>query len=94
MMRLGVTTQQTTEKKSYSFVYQDALDKNDHLDQVLLCTAEPNDLNVSPVLASDTRCRVWCDGGTNGTSYKVTLRVSTAGGEELEDELIIRVKDI
>lgn len=93
-MRLGVTAQQPNEKKSYSFVYDEALDLGDELSAVLACTAEPDTLTVSPVLVSETRCRVWCYGGENGETYKVTLRVLTAGGEELEDELIVRIKEI
>ena len=93
-MRLGVATQQSTERKSYSFVYTEALDKGDSVSSIDSCIAEPGGLIVSPALVSDTRCRVWCSEGTPGNSYKVTLRVNTAGGEILEDELIIRVKDI
>jgi len=93
-MRLGTTTQQPNERKSYSIVYDDALDEGDSVSLVELCIAEPDDMSVSPVLATDSRVRVWCEGGTTGETYKVTVRVLTAGGEKLEDELFIRVRGI
>lgn len=93
-MRLGMTSKQPREKKSYSIVYEDALDAGDEVSAVISCTVSPEGLIAVPVLASETRCRLWVSGGDDNTMYTITLIVLTAGGEELEDELRVRVKEI
>lgn len=93
-MRLGTVTQQSGERIAYSINYAKALDDGDSISTVLSCTALPDDLNVAPVLASESRVRVWASGGTPLTTYTITVRVETAGGEIFEDELICRVKDV
>lgn len=91
-MLLGTVRQQPQEKKSYSVDYSEALGANDDVAQIEACFSEPDDLVVTPVLASGTRVRVWVSGGVDGQTYKITLRVLTSGGEILEDELLCRVK--
>lgn len=93
-MRLGTVTQQSGERKAYSITYDKALDEGDEISSVLSCTASSEELEVSPVLASESRVRVWVQGGVSGATYTITVRVETAGGEILEDELICRVKDV
>ena len=93
-MRLGTVTQQSTERKSYSVDYTDALDAGDGISQVLWCAASDDSLTVTPVMVSETRVRLWVSGGVSNVTYVITLRVATAGGEILEDELICRVKDL
>lgn len=91
-MRLGTVTQRPTERKSYSISYAEALDDGDEVSSIVFCGAEPEGLEVSPVLATETRSRVWVRGGTLGAVYTITMRIETAGGEILEDQLICRVK--
>lgn len=93
-MKLGTFQKQPGERISNSILYADALDDGDTLEQILSCTATPSDLSVSPVLVSDDRIRIWAEGGSDGSTYKITVRVSTAGGEILEDELFCKVKEI
>jgi len=93
-MRLGTVTQQPNERKSYSFVYNDALDYGDEIESVISCETVPGDMDVPPILATNQRVRIFCSGGTDGSIYKLTVRVQTSGGEILEDELIIRIKEV
>lgn len=93
-MKLGTFSKQPGERISNSILYADALDEADSVTSVPYCAAEPADLIVTPVLVSGDRVRVWTEGGTSGVTYKITVRVSTNGGEILEDELICKVKEL
>lgn len=93
-MKVGTFTKQPAERISNSIVYTDALDEGDELTSIESCTATPEDLEVSPVLVSTDRVRIWSQGGTDGTVYRISLTVRTAGGEILQDELMCKVREI
>lgn len=93
-MKVGTFTKQPEERISNSILYTDALDDGDSISSVSYCAAEPAGLTVSPVLADVDRVRIWADGGDNGVTYKITVRVETSGGEILEDELVCKVKEL
>lgn len=96
-MKLGTVTQQPAERLSYTFSYEDFLTDGDN---VVTATAQVTatdglavDLVADAVSVFDPRVKFWVRGGTAGRRYKVTIDVSTADGRELQDELIIRIKD-
>lgn len=94
-MKLGSVPKQPGERRSFSIRYDDDLDEGDEVQQVDACTVEPGGtLTASPAMVSGQRVRVWVDGGTDGVAYKVTVKVTTTAGERLEDELIVKVKEI
>lgn len=93
-MKVGTFSKQPRERISNSILYGDSLDEGDELSSVLSCVAEPAGLTVSPVLASETRVRIWAEGGEDGVIYKITVVVHTAGGEIFEDELVCKVRAI
>lgn len=93
-MKLGNITKQPAESRWVSVRYDDDLDDGDEVSSVLACTADPSGLSVTPVLATIDRVRVFIEGGDDGATYKITLRVATSGGEILEDELVCKVKEI
>lgn len=37
--------------------------------------------------------KVWLYGGTDGTSYKVTVTLTTTGGRVKQEEIVIKVKE-
>lgn len=58
-------------------------------------TAVPSGLTfVGPAVAAGTRAQQRISGGTDKVAYKVTIRVSTSGGNTLEGEGILQVRDI
>lgn len=93
-MKVGSFSKQPGERISNSIAYDDALDEGDEVSSVLSCAAEPAGLTVTPVLASESRVRIWSEGGSDGTTYKITVTVLTAGGEIFEDELTCKVRSI
>ena len=92
-MRLGTATQQPTEKLSYTVDYSEALTEGDNIDSVF-AVVYPAGLTVTDVGAFDPRVKFWVTGGTSGTSYKVTLTVTTADGRVLQDEITFKIKEI
>lgn len=56
-------------------------------------TAEPGITLDSPSLAGYV-ATAWLSGGTSGTSYLVTNRVTTSGGRVLEEAVLVRVASL
>lgn len=55
----------------------------------------PSGLTVqSPVTHTATATTVWVSGGTAGTSYDVTVRITTTGGRQDERTITITCKDL
>jgi hypothetical protein len=67
-------------------------------------TDPPLIVGYLPIAASSNLVRMWATGGVSGTTYKATLRVRTnqiipasmtpPNGEILEDEMIVKVKEV
>lgn len=94
-MRLGTFEKQPRERISKSLFYTDALDEGDSIATVDQPVVEPaGSLVASPVLVAEDRVRIWTQGGVHNVTYKVTVTVTTAFGEILEDELIIKVREL
>lgn len=60
---------------------------------VCLTDATDTTLEVDSATVTDDHVKVWISGGTDSEQYKLTLRVTTAGGRVDESELIFRVRD-
>ena len=93
-MKVGTFTKQPGEKISKSVLYTEALDDGDYIETVVSYVASPVGLTILAGLSSNDRVRVWFEGGTDGVTYKVTLKVSTHQGEVFEDEITCKVKEI
>lgn len=42
---------------------------------------------------TNSRVKVWVSGGTDGTTYKVTVTLTTTGGRVKQVEISVRVKE-
>lgn len=94
-MKVGSFEKQPGERIAVSIGYEDFLDDGDEISQVDSCVVSPSgEMTASAVLASTDRVRVWVEGGVDKVTYKVTVTVTTAGGERLEDELVCKVKEV
>lgn len=56
-------------------------------------TCEPVGLTVDDSLLTAGKVKVWLSGGTSGTTYKVTARVTTTAGRVKEAEIAVKVKE-
>lgn len=100
MTILATYTKQPGEVKDYDVDYGEWLlpmsDTLDQVDPTVICLTDSADtsLVVGPTpQITDTVCKLWVSGGTDGARYKVTLLATTVGGRKDESELIFRVKD-
>lgn len=92
-MKLGTVSKQPGEKRRWAIDYTDAMDTGDAVESVAVVVT-PDGLTVSAYEVSP-KVRVVCSGGTAGTTYKITLTMTTTGGNEVfEDELFVKVKEI
>lgn len=93
-MKLGQIEQQPGERRSYSINYSNYLD-GDRVEQAE-AVAQPDGLVVEAVGVYDDgqRVRFWVRGGQDGGSYKATITVKTVGGEVLQDELTVKIKEV
>lgn len=57
----------------------------------------PAGITKDPVLADDftaTTTRIWLTGGTAGTTYELTNRITTAAGRIQDHSVKVKVKDL
>lgn len=57
-------------------------------------SVSPSDLTISVTNSATSSPKVWVSGGTNGSSYQITLTVDTNVGRTKEFEFIIVVAEL
>jgi hypothetical protein len=92
-MILGTVTQQPAERLDYDIDYaeQDFLTAGETISSATAAVT-PAGLSVALVNVS-TRVKLWVEGGSAGTTYKVTVTATTSDGRIKQDELKVRIKD-
>lgn len=92
-MKVATVSKQPGEKRRWGIDYTDALDDGDAIESVT-ATVVPEGLTVLAANASP-RVRLQVSDGTNGTTYKVTVVVTTTNGNEVfEDEVQVKIKEL
>ncbi len=98
-MILATHVKQPQEVKDYDIDYAPwLLPVNDTLDQIdldITCLTDSGDdsLICTDSSITDTTCKLWLSGGTDGQRYKITVWAHTVGGRIDESELVFKVKD-
>lgn len=98
-MMLGTFTKQPAEIIDYDVDYTDWLDGT--ADSVLSATvtivsslpADATPLTDLSTYINTQRVKMWMSGGTNGATYKITVKATTTNGRIKEDEFKIKCKD-
>lgn len=97
-MQLGKFTKQPGEIEAYGVKYDEATDNGETL---TAATAAVEDLSgvtptmtVSPCTIDVKEVRVLASSGMDGHDYKITLQVDTSTGRRMEDELIVKVREV
>jgi hypothetical protein len=97
-MILAKYEKQPAEVKDYDIDYSDWLiPAADTINGIT--TAVTSETQATPTLVVDytqitiTLAKLWISGGTVGVQYKVTVRMTSAGGRIDESELIFSIKD-
>lgn len=95
MALIGNFTKQSGETLDYDIDASEWLSINDSV-VTAVTTVTPTGLTIQNtyVLEAGTVVKVWLAGGTNGTTYKVQVVMTTEDGRIKESEFKLRVKDI
>ncbi len=56
--------------------------------------AQPEGITVDDFELIQGKVKVWLTGGTSGTTYKITARVTTTVGRVKEAEIAVKVKEV
>ena len=100
MPLLGTTTKQPRETEKYAIYYGNDLDVPDSfVIQEISVVALDESTEGLPVIESyvadleGQKTIMFISGGTAGSIYKITVRISTDSGRILEDEFKLKIKD-
>lgn len=91
-MILNTFTKQPSEVLDYDIDYSSALDSGDTIVAKTVIADTGIGVDTSMIVGGNT-VKIWISGGTNGITYKITSRITTAAGRVREDEIKIKVKE-
>lgn len=92
-MILGNFTKQPIDVLDYDIDYSQWLTTGDNVESIDV-TVEPSGLTVDNTFVNDPRVKIYLSGGTNGSTYKITVTMTTADGRVKQDEFKLKVKEI
>jgi hypothetical protein len=99
---LGKFVKQPAEREAYAIEYEDDLADGDTLADaapvITITRSGPGTTDADPLRLdatdrADSRVTMWLSAGTGGSTYKVSVTVTTFSGRVLQDEFIIKIKD-
>ena len=92
-MILGSFSKQPVEVLDYDIDCSEWIVSDDVLASAV-ATVDGTGLTIDSVLVSTPRVKVWLSGGTNGSSHKITVTITTDDGRVKQVEFRVRVKDV
>lgn len=92
-MILGSFSKQPVEVLDYDVDCSEWLASDDVLASAT-AAVDGTGLVIDSVLVSSPRVKVWLSGGTDGSSYKITVTITTDDGRIKQVEFRVRVKDV
>ena len=99
MAIVATYTQQPADKLDYDVYYADAPDGSpdwlgagDSITDAVV-TVSPVGLTVTDITSAN-RIKLWASGGTSGTTYKITMTITTTEGRIKQDELRLKVREV
>lgn len=92
-MILGNFTKQPIDVLDYDIDYSQWLTTGDNVEGVNVAV-EPSGLTVDNTFINDPRVKIYLSDGTDGTTYKITVTMTTADGRVKQDEFKLKVKEI
>ena len=91
-MNFGTYFKQPSEVLDYDLDYREWLTSGDNV-QSAQVVVTPTGLTVDSTFINDPRVKIWLSGGASGSTYKVTVTMTTADGRVREDEFKLKVKE-
>lgn len=92
-MILDTYTKQPAEVLDYDIDYTDWLETGDTIASKTVTAETGLTVDSSAIWGASKKVKVWISGGTNGTTYKVTVTIVTVAGCTKEDEFRMKIKE-
>ena len=92
-MIIGMAQKQPTEYLDYDVDFTEWMPEGDTIASAVVTVSPDGELTANNVMIMTPIVKFWLADGVTGSSYKVTVKITTAGGRIKEDELKIRVRD-
>lgn len=97
-MKLGKFIKAPGERKRYSIDYDNWLETGELVStrsfSVSPATTPAFVVDASATLPGNRSIAFYVNGGKSGENYKVTVSISTSGGQVKEDVVLFQVKDV
>jgi hypothetical protein len=90
---LWTVPKQPVDHLDYDIDFARWLPEDDTITTATAISDAPTDLVIESVQISSPVVKVWVSGGTDGSTYKITVVASTSGGRIKETEFRIRVRE-
>jgi hypothetical protein len=97
-MIIGVIVQQPNDRLDYDIdcspmFSTDAADTVSAVEASILPDSSPTPLVVTPAIIDGTKVKLWIQGGLDGYTYSVAVKVTSVAGRIKEDELEIQIRE-
>ncbi len=96
-MKLARFTKQPAERKRYSIDYSDWLDTGETISTVSFVTTPASAgalvVDANSITAAGKSVVFFANDGVSGTTYTVTVTITTSGGQIKEDEILFAVRE-
>lgn len=91
-------SKQPSEKRKYSMSFANLMDSDETISSITSVTSEKrgegsSDLVITNTAINGQTIEMWIEGGTNRKTYRIEVKISTSGGQELEGDGMLKVKE-
>ena len=92
-MIIGMAQKQPDEYLDYNVDFTDWMPDGDIITSAEVTVSPAGELTSNNIMILNPIVKFWLADGVNGSTYKLTVKITTDGGRIKEDELKIRVRD-
>lgn len=92
-MIIGMVQKQSAEYLDYDVDFTEWMPNGDIITSAEVTVSPAGELTSNNIMILNPIVKFWLADGVNGSTYKLTVKITTDGGRIKEDELKIRVRD-
>lgn len=93
-MLVGTYTKQPGERYPFTVSFASRMAQQGDTLASVSATADDPSVTIVQATISGQVAYVWVEGGTHGENYQITLVATTTGGQLLEAEVRVRVREV
>ena len=92
-MIIGMAQKQPAEYLDYDVDFTEWMPDDDKIVAATVTVSPEGELTANQIMIMTPIVKFWLAGGVTGSSYKLTIKITTENGRIKEDELKIRVRE-